>query len=49
MVREFSNMNDIAVDGLSDDEVNEMTRMLRKVRANLAAKVIWAKAASIST
>ena len=39
MVREFSNMNDIAVDGLNEDEVAEMTRMLRKVRTNLAEKV----------
>lgn len=39
MVREFSNMNDISVDGLSEGEVTEMTRMLRKVRANLASKV----------
>ena len=39
MVREFTNMNDIAVEGLTDDEVVEMTRMLRKVRSNLAAKV----------
>lgn len=39
MVREFTNLNDIALDGLTEDEVIEMTRMLRKVRSNLAAKV----------
>lgn len=39
MVREFTNLNDIALDGLTEDEVTEMTRMLRKVRSNLAAKV----------
>lgn len=39
MVREFSNLNEIAVDGLTEDEVAEMTRMLRKVRSNLADKV----------
>lgn len=39
MVREFTNLNDIAVDGLTEGEVSEMTRLLRKVRTNLAAKV----------
>lgn len=39
MVREFSTMNDITLEGLSEDEVAEMARMLRKVRTNLAAKV----------
>ena len=39
MVKEFTTMNNISVEGLSEDEVVEMTRMLRKVRSNLAAKV----------
>lgn len=39
MVREFTNLNDIALDGLSEGEVTEMARMLRQVRSNLAAKV----------
>lgn len=39
MVREFGTMNDIATAGLSDDEIVEMTRMLRIVRSNLAAEI----------
>ena len=39
MTREFTTLNDITLDGLSEDEVIEMSRMLRKVRANLAEKV----------
>lgn len=39
MIREFTTLNDIAVAGLSEAEVAEMARMLRKVRANLAAKL----------
>lgn len=39
MMREFKTLNDISLDGLTPDEVTEMTRMLRKVRSNLAAKV----------
>jgi MarR family transcriptional regulator, transcriptional regulator for hemolysin len=39
MTREFATLNDITLEGLSDDEVTEMSRMLRIVRANLAKKV----------
>ncbi|MGB0855189.1 MAG: MarR family winged helix-turn-helix transcriptional regulator [Pikeienuella sp.] len=39
MVREFTNMNDISVAGLTDDEVVEMARLLRKVRSNLSKEL----------
>lgn len=39
MVREFTVMNDISVAGLTDDEVVEMARLLRKVRSNLSKEL----------
>lgn len=40
MVREFTNLNDIALAGLNEAEVIEMARMLRKVRSNLASELL---------
>ncbi|MCX7568115.1 MarR family transcriptional regulator [Sulfitobacter sp. F26169L] len=39
MVREFTTLNDIATAGLSEDEVVQMSNLLRKVRSNLAAEL----------